>query len=374
MELGDAGSGAMSGCQQAPVFAVTTGRSGSTLLSNMLNQHHDVLSVSELMSWLHPGAFPAGELTGEDFVHLLSRQRLPAALLLRHHLDPPGEFLYPLDGGGRFDRRSVPAICVITLPHITSQPDDLYDEVVGFVRSRPPAPVARHYRALFDWLRQRMGRQVVVERSGMSMMWLHDLLVTFPDARFVHMYRDGRDCAVSMRRHNSFRMVAALKTLESASGVDLLDAGAIPAPPPSLPEDLASLWPDRLNPEAFARFPLSVETCANTWSKSTLAGLRLLRQVPPERLHTLAYEELVADPRRTLTDLARFLGVGADPEWLERSAALAVPRPPAHLALAPGERTQVESACRMAMKKLYGPRWQDQWERPPVGVGHGRGR
>jgi hypothetical protein len=357
MRTRGAGSGRAGGSDRALVFAVTTGRSGSTLLSNMLNQHDEILSISELMSWLNPGAFPAGIIGGDDFLTLLTRQRLPAALLLRHRLDPPGEFLYPLDGGGRFDRQTVPSISVITLPHISSNPDELYDEVVAFARSQSPAPVADHYRSLFKWLRERAGRRVTVERSGMSTMWLADLVAHFPEARFVHIYRDGRDCAISMRRHNSFRIVALFKTLENATGVNLLEAEAIPPAPPSLGPELRKYWPDRLDADAFNRYQLSLETCAHTWSKSTLAGLRLLRRVAPDRLHALAYEDLLAEPHRILTDLARFLDVEADRGWIERSAALAAPRPPAYLSLTPHEQSQLDSACRMAMNKLYGERW-----------------
>jgi hypothetical protein len=349
-----AGQGPATGAPQEPVFVLTTGRSGSTLLSRMLNEHPQLLSLSELLNRFNPEPFPKGSLTGDDFADHLSRMRLFFGLVCRRRLEQGGELMYPVDGGGRFDRHSVPAICMSTLPLITSDPDGLYDEVMAFARGRPPAAVADHYTALFDWLRQRMGRQVVVERSGMSIMLLPQLLSAFPDARFVHLYRDGRECAISMSRHNGFRLLAALRALEQASGVELMtaDIDDLPPAPPDLPTELRDLWPDRLSGPALARFDVPVATCAATWSKFTLAGLRLLRRVAPERLHTMSYEELLSEPRSTLIGLARFCGVDEDPGWLERSTALAVDRPPRFPTLDAEVQSEVAAACRMAMNKL----------------------
>ncbi|HLI23318.1 MAG TPA: sulfotransferase [Acidimicrobiales bacterium] len=349
-----AGPGPATGAAPAPVFVLTTGRSGSTLLSRMLNEHPRLLSLSELFNRFNPEPFPGGILSGDEFASHLTRMRLFFGLICRNRLEQGGELMYPVDGGGRFDRWSVPSICMSTLPLITSDPDGLYDEVVAFARRRPAASVADHYSALFNWLRHLMDRQVVVERSGMSVMLLPQLLTAFPQARFVHLYRDGRECAISMSRHNGFRLLSALRSLERASGIDLMaaDIDDLPPAPPGLPADLRDLWPDRLNAEALGRLHVPVASCAATWSKFTLAGLRLLRRVAPDRLHTMSYEDLLAEPRRTLSALARFLRVDDNGGWLDRSAALATDRPPRFPTLDAEEQSAVESACRMAMKKL----------------------
>jgi hypothetical protein len=46
---------------------------------------------------------------------------------------------------------------------------------------------------------------VVVERSAASLNMVGALRGQFPAARFVHLYRDGPDCALSMSRHPVFR-------------------------------------------------------------------------------------------------------------------------------------------------------------------------
>ena len=44
----------MTGSAQTPLFIVSTGRSGSTMLSDLLALHPNVLSISELFNALHP--------------------------------------------------------------------------------------------------------------------------------------------------------------------------------------------------------------------------------------------------------------------------------------------------------------------------------
>ena len=81
-----------------PVFIVGTGRCGSTALSNILNQHPSVLSLSEFFISLLPNAFVRHQMTGSQFWELLSTSRPKATLMLKHGIDIP-EFLYRSKNG-----------------------------------------------------------------------------------------------------------------------------------------------------------------------------------------------------------------------------------------------------------------------------------
>lgn len=57
----------------APAFVVCTGRSGSTLLSNMLRLNPGILSLSEFFAFLGPSAFQTGPMDAEQLWALLSQ-------------------------------------------------------------------------------------------------------------------------------------------------------------------------------------------------------------------------------------------------------------------------------------------------------------
>ena len=84
---------------------------------------------------------------------------------------PIAEVVYPFDApGARFSRETgLPFIVGATLSSLpVDDVDALYDEVRAFLLSMPTRPVAQQHRALFDWLRDRLGKSVWVERSGGS--------------------------------------------------------------------------------------------------------------------------------------------------------------------------------------------------------------
>src|SRR4051812_47791592 len=101
-------------------FIVSTGRCGSTLLSNLLSSHPSVLTVSELFSSLQPGAFPQEAVGGVEFWRLLSTPRELWTLALRQRIEPP-EFLYPVDDPDAAFRRTdgVAPIAAVCLPAIS---------------------------------------------------------------------------------------------------------------------------------------------------------------------------------------------------------------------------------------------------------------
>ena len=47
------------------------------------------------------------------------------------------------------------------------------------------------------------------------------MLKTFPEARVIHLHRDGRDVAMSMSRHGPFQGIVRYRRIVEALGVDM---------------------------------------------------------------------------------------------------------------------------------------------------------
>lgn len=128
-----------------PVFIVGTGRCGSTMLSDMVNLHPRMLSVSEFFASLADTAFRGRMLDGKALYRRLSTLRPVGRTLLKNDL-MVGEYLYPLEPDSRFGPDDVPPIMGATLPHLTDDPEGLWDELVPVVRGRRTDALAAQYR------------------------------------------------------------------------------------------------------------------------------------------------------------------------------------------------------------------------------------
>ena len=251
-----------------PVFIVSTGRCGSTALSSILREHPGVLSVSEFFSVLFPDPFPEGLLDADEIVKVLTKPRPHVTALLRLRSEPP-EVLYPVDGNHRFTRKSgVPPVALTTLPHLTDDPDPLLDEVTEFLRGQPTQTAGAHYQDLFDWLCARFDRRVPVERSGASIILVRHLQAHFPNARFIHLYRDGRRVAASMSRHISYRLLTAYL--------------------PKFLESQASGEP--------ASADMPIWRYGEVWASMVEDGLDALAALDPQRVLSLEFDEVCAAP------------------------------------------------------------------------------
>jgi putative sulfotransferase len=329
---------------------VGTGRCGSTMLSEMVSAHQDALGLSEFFVCLSPDAFPREHMDGARFWEILSRPRLKPNTLIAQGLPAP-EFEY-VRRPGRFPAGRIPAVSLVTLPGLTTDPDGLYDELESVVPRWTKAPVSDQYYRVFNWLCSRLGRHVVVERSGGSLRFLPDLVRCFPEARFVHMYRGGPDCALSMSRHPSFRLAAMLDKMHGYLGVDPFHrpsadhAGMVPA-------ELRPFLPDRFDAQALRDEPIPLKSFGAFWSYQLIAAAEVLSTLRPDRLLSLRYESVLADPR---TELARFATFACLPDpsgWAGTAAGLIDrSRPGAVAALPPAQREELERACAPGTRML----------------------
>jgi hypothetical protein len=318
----------------------------------MLNLHPEALSLSEFFVVILPDAFRPEPMDGREFWDLLSTPKKRWTLMLRFDIGIE-EVLYRPGPPARFTLETgVPPILLMPLPHLTENPDELFDELAAWVPGLDRQPVAAHYRTLFDWLCQRFGRRLWVERSGSSLGWTEALVSRFPGARFIHMYRDGRDCAISMSRHNAFKLTTVSQQLFKRIGVDPFTSDDPPVVPP--PPALRPFMPDTFDREKYERLEVPYERTGDAWSKMVLHGTEVLDRLPPERVAELRFETLAAHPERELRRIARFMGISEDEEWLARAGSLVEPRPPRWPGLPPAQLRRLIEACAPGMERLYG--------------------
>ena len=338
--------------EQAPIFIVGTGRCGSTLLSTLLRRNPFVLSLSEFLTFLRPYTFAQEWLDGAQFWRLLSLPRPTHTVLLRHGLEVE-EFLYPRLPLARHNGEDgIPPLLLTTLPHLSDDPDALYDEIGTVVRAWPAARPATQYLRLFEWLRARFDRQVWVERSGFSLDLVPHLIGHFPTAKFVHLYRDGPECALSMSRHHYFRLAVIGRQIAERLGTDPYDSPGVLAPEDA-PAPLRALLPQTFDPAVYRETALRPALFGAVWSALIAKGLAYLAQLPSERVLSISYAALVASPRAELQRLMEFIQPGLAPaSWLDEAVTLVRPKPAAWTALPERERRLVERSCRPGARLL----------------------
>ncbi|MEU7644659.1 sulfotransferase [Streptomyces huasconensis] len=334
-------------------FVIGTGRSGSTALSRVLNTHPDILSLNEYMASVGDAAFPEGRLSGAEFWEALFRPTPYFANMLRSGVPMP-EFLYTRRPG-RYtaETTGIPALSLMVLPHLTDDPDGLLDEIRSAVVDWPDRSAPGHHEALFELLCARFGRTAVVERSGYSTGWAPGLRAAFPYAKFVHLFRDGPDCALSMSRHLGYRTITLMREIKERTGVE--DFGELTAEHVrSLPPDLAPLLEDRFDPALVRDRVFPLRRFGALWSELVTQGTHFVDGLPAAQGMTLAYEDLLDAPREELTRLAAFVGVEPCPPWLDGACALldGSRRGSARRHLTPAELDDLRRSCAPGAQAL----------------------
>jgi len=323
-----------------PRFVVGTGRCGSTLLSRMLSENREVLNVFELFSGIDQFfRFRRDPVDGPELAARLRQDHPVLTMALRRGAVVP-EVVYPFGApGARYAAgEPIPWALGIAIPRLSDAPDALFDELLRRVEAGPRATLAAHYREIFAWLVRRLGRRCWIERSGTSIEFLGELAEFFPGARFVHLHRDGREAALSMREYPVLRIAVALMY-----GL----FGEIEYSHPGLTSF------ERAHPgevDRVLREPPPVELFGRYWSDQIRRGLAAREDLAPGVFLDVRFEELVTRPEPVLRRIAEFLELGGDAVWIARAAALAHGMPPLRLpALPADERSRLDAECREAM-------------------------
>lgn len=128
-----------------------------------------------------------------------------------------------------------------------------------------------------------------IEQTPESTFLIPELAAAFPQAKFVHMVRDGRDVATSLLE----------KGWMAREGTD--DGG-------NPYGSYARFW---VEPERAKEFSEASEAtrCGWAWRRYETAAQLALAELPPERSLTIRYEEMARNPATMADRLAKFLSL-----------------------------------------------------------------
>jgi hypothetical protein len=192
-----------------------------------------------------------------------------------------------------------------------------------FTRSMATPETVAYIRRQFHKL-DPGGDQTIIEKTCATTLRCGFVHEVFPNARFVHIIRDGRDVAASA----SLRWNAKLD-------LGYIWKKARYVPPSDIPyyafsylkarlyrilsgKKRLSTWGPRFEgmDAAFSDHPLPVG-CAIQWAACVRAARQQLNEVNPEQVLTVRYEQFTADPNKGLKEVCEFLGVDVDPKLIE---------------------------------------------------------
>jgi putative sulfotransferase len=179
----------------------------------------------------------------------------------------------------------------------------------------------------------------------------------FPEARVVHLFRDGRECALSMSGHARYKLAAVRSALRSRLGYDPYASGDGPDDGAEVGQgELAGLIPGQITRARLERFEVPLSRYGAMWSKMILDGMSSLPD--QSRLLTLDYRDLANHPAESIARFLDFLGLEGDAAR-DRQLATTIRRG-RDVRSEVGEQLwkTLGRACRLGMNHLYG---RDGW-------------
>jgi hypothetical protein len=245
-------------------FIISNGRSGSTLVQEILARHPDVGFIANLEDRFR--RFPKAATRFNNAVY----RRVPQALTRK------GRARYAPSEGWRLLNREVS-------PLLLRSTRDLLDSDARAMRW-----IADDFRSFFEERARLQGKPLFLHKfTGWPRTGF--IRVAFPDARFINVVRDGRAVVASDLRIDWWR---------GWLGADNLGCGPLP------PEYLAE-W------EASGRsFPL---LAALSWKVVMNAYAAARELVPAEQWLDVRYEDVLADPQSRFKEMLDFLGLRSSP-------------------------------------------------------------
>jgi len=154
----------------------------------------------------------------------------------------------------------------------------------------------------------RSGKHIVGDKSPLHTDYVDEIFELYPEAKVIHVVRDGRDVAVSLMHH-----LWNLSKDKHGGGIYDLE-----------PEELAKRDAYREDPEAFVGsgqsifVELRLRQMATRWNRRTSKASREGTELFGDNFLEVRYEDLLLRPEQIMQPVFELLGADADEDLVRR--------------------------------------------------------
>ena len=181
---------------------------------------------------------------------------------------------------------------------------DAYDQVLEYVRFLATTPRILHYMGWANYLRYRSPTNFDTAWGWKDPRTTYTLplwLQIFPNARVIHIHRNGVDVAQSIYTRSQLVINQHFSRWQRGR----------------------KRWLHTFLPSYFPRhnpYFLSLEQSFQLWENYVLRAEQHIASLPPERTRTICYETFLKNPLPILEDLSAFISLRTSPDELKAAA------------------------------------------------------
>ena len=333
-------------------FIVGTGRCGSTILSRMIDLHPKVAVLSELFvamdflkkygdrivagdelaSILDCGLASTGEM--KKIATHLSTPEIAFDILSAPITVSPAHYL---DG-------VLPDLILLPLANLFDDPVIIFDQIVNYASQQAPRLLSQQYLVLFNWMAQKAGKVIWIERSGGSIAHLPEFFELFPKGKFLHLHRNPLDASISMQKHNHFRLRTFKHyQLKTGSGISWKDLDK---------SDLNNEIPMSDKLRDIFEHPVPLDYFLKDWNDSIIRGMTVLKDLSREQYSEISFEEIMDQPQNSLKKISTFFELPSENDWIEQACSLLKKGQSAHIEANIEQLQLLKKHCHAAMVLL----------------------
>ncbi len=261
---------------KGPIFIGGTGRSGTTLLIRLLERHPKIFTLRWESQFL---VAPNGLL---NLGYRQWKRKALQAFVERLR----GRWYERTLNSGKKNEYKAGLITDVDREDLEAAIDFLLTEAPEAKSPEATFPLIRRFtHRLFAPGTLAAGADRWCEKTPRNVLFADRLLEIFPDLKFLHIIRDGRDVVSSMV-HRGFWPVA--------SG-----------------HEFPSLRP--------YRGEVTVEKAANYWRDILRLARVVSSEIPAQHYYEFRFEDLIANPEGELRTICEFLGEDFEPTMLKQN-------------------------------------------------------
>ena len=248
-----------------PVFICGTGRCGTTILQRILSNHNNLFSLRYESRFIttQGGLMSVLNKDSDEETLPLFRHKILGEWYRKTYLkDMPGEYV----GGLCAD--------IHDITHIELLLQDLRKALsVSQIREERLDAVRQFINGVFTLAMNKTKKRRWFEKTPVNILYMKELLEIFPQAKLIHIYRDGRDVAAS-----------------------IIANGFWP------------IWENEVLPVYTRLKSKSAKDCAIYWREFLRFGFNQAQNLPQNGCIHIKMEDLISKTEETLRRICDFIG------------------------------------------------------------------